>query len=361
MDNEIRSAGVEVRTEDEGVFEGYIVTWNSVDSYNSTFRRGAFKKTLEERAGKIKVLYNHDQSEVIGVPEEIREDETGVFVRGRLITSVRKAAETHELMKAGAINTLSFGFRAVKQRFEKGVRIITEVMLAEISPVVFEANAEAIITDVRSDDYNATLREREIYRKRYTVMDALYETMEDIWWGLDRDNLGEAAEKFEDATSAFAAAHREWFTDFADFFGVDEGRSINFAIGVDNPLASATLQYLHDKDIDASEFSQRSSLTVEEIQSLRAGKPIADYKKLDGLDDEGVISSAHRQVRSTAVEALCSELRAGVNPAETKRMIALMSNSLPKHDDGEAEEARGAEDICEYLDGFRSQLKNSTE
>ena len=47
--------GIEVRAdEDAGVFSGYIAVWDTVDSHNSRFVRGSFKKTIEERGHRIR-------------------------------------------------------------------------------------------------------------------------------------------------------------------------------------------------------------------------------------------------------------------------------------------------------------------
>ena len=114
----------EIRADGEGTFEGYIAVWDTVDSYQSTFKRGAFKKTIQERFDKIKILWNHDSDEVIGKVTDIREDDHGVFVQGQLVTTVVRAAEVFELLKASAIDTLSFGFRTVTEKWEDGVRAI---------------------------------------------------------------------------------------------------------------------------------------------------------------------------------------------------------------------------------------------
>jgi len=86
----------ELRADDSeaGIIEGYIAVWGTVDSYNSSFQQGCFKKTIENRMNKIKVLWNHDTEQPIGKLTEIREDDHGLFVRAQLITDVNKASET---------------------------------------------------------------------------------------------------------------------------------------------------------------------------------------------------------------------------------------------------------------------------
>ncbi len=129
---EIRGVG------EDGTFEGYIAVWNTVDSYDSQFMRGAFAETTKERGSKVKVVYDHD--ELVGHSVEIREDDYGVFVSGQLTLGVRKAQETYEFLKDKTLDALSFGFRTIKDKFVNGVRQITEVKLYEYGPVIFAAN-----------------------------------------------------------------------------------------------------------------------------------------------------------------------------------------------------------------------------
>ncbi len=70
---------------------------------------------------------------------EVREDARGLFVRGRLMPEVAKAREVLALMRAGAIDGLSIGFRTVRGRTDakSGVRRLIEVDLWEISIVTF--------------------------------------------------------------------------------------------------------------------------------------------------------------------------------------------------------------------------------
>ncbi|WP_312798711.1 HK97 family phage prohead protease, partial [Tianweitania sp.] len=102
--------------------------------------RGAFAKSLRTRgASGVRMLFQHDPAQPIGVWTELREDERGLFVRGRLQTDVARGREILALMKAGALDGLSIGFRAEKARKEaaSGFRRILEADLWEISVVTF--------------------------------------------------------------------------------------------------------------------------------------------------------------------------------------------------------------------------------
>ena len=76
---------------------------------------GAFTKTLREKAHRIKILWQHDEHDPIGVPLELREDSRGLFLRARLSTS-RRGQQAAQLLREGIMSELSIGFDPI--RFE---------------------------------------------------------------------------------------------------------------------------------------------------------------------------------------------------------------------------------------------------
>ena len=126
--------------EPDGSFSGYASLFDKVDLGKDVVERGAFAASLRMRgAAGIRMLYQHDPNEPIGSWIEIREDARGLFVRGRLTREVARAREVLSLMRAGALDGLSVGFRAVRARRDagSGVRRILEADLWEISVVTF--------------------------------------------------------------------------------------------------------------------------------------------------------------------------------------------------------------------------------
>ena len=87
----------------------------------------------------MKLLFQHDPNEPIGVWLELAEDSRGLFARGRLMPEVTRAREVLSLMRAGALDGLSIGFRTVKGRTDPatGVRRLDQIDLWEISVVTF--------------------------------------------------------------------------------------------------------------------------------------------------------------------------------------------------------------------------------
>lgn len=148
-------AEIKADEDEAGVFEGMASTFGNIDLVGDRIRRGAFKESLRNRRPRqIKMLWQHDMREPIGVWEEIRETRQGLFAKGRLILEgVPNAVKAHALMKAGAIDSLSIGFRVPEGGSEvdkDGGRILKEVDLLEISVVTIPANPKAEINRVKT-------------------------------------------------------------------------------------------------------------------------------------------------------------------------------------------------------------------
>jgi HK97 family phage prohead protease len=113
------------------------------------------------------MLFQHDPNQPIGTWTRIYEDARGLYVRGRLATEVAKAREVLSLMRAGALDGLSIGFRAVKgaRNAKSGVRRLEKIDLWEISIVTFPMLPEARVASVKSDPFGGRApSEREFER-----------------------------------------------------------------------------------------------------------------------------------------------------------------------------------------------------
>jgi len=124
----------------DGTFHGYASLFGRVDLGHDVVERGAFANSLKARGtAGIRMLYQHDPGQPIGTWTQIREDRHGLFVRGRINGEVARGREVLSLLRSGAIDGLSIGFRAVKARRDErsGVRRILEADLWEISIVTF--------------------------------------------------------------------------------------------------------------------------------------------------------------------------------------------------------------------------------
>lgn len=152
---ERKYAGLDVEeVESDGAFSGYASLFGKVDLGHDVMERGAFADSLRKRgAAGIRMLFQHDPAQPIGTWKEIREDARGLFVRGKLATDVARAREVLALMRAGALDGLSIGFRTVKAVHEPrtGVRRIRQADLWEISIVTFPMLPEARVERVKGE------------------------------------------------------------------------------------------------------------------------------------------------------------------------------------------------------------------
>ena len=135
-----------------GLFEGYASLFDLVDLGRDRVAPGAFRECLARKgAGAVKLLWQHDPLHPLGIWEAIAEDAKGLFVRGRLDLAVAKAREVHALMRSGAVDGLSIGFRTLRARKEAatGVRILEKLDLWEVSIVTFPMLPAARVSSVK--------------------------------------------------------------------------------------------------------------------------------------------------------------------------------------------------------------------
>ena len=140
---------------DSGVFEGYASLHGTVDLGRDVVMAGAFTKSLAERpAATVKMLRQHDRGHPVGTWIAMKEDGRGLFVKGQLLLDVQLARETHVLMKAGALDGLSIGFRTKRATHEtkSGHRHLHELDLHEISLVTFPMHPDARVSAVKHHD-----------------------------------------------------------------------------------------------------------------------------------------------------------------------------------------------------------------
>ncbi|GLK69895.1 HK97 family phage prohead protease [Ancylobacter dichloromethanicus] len=136
----------------DGSFEGYAALFGRVDLGRDLILPGAFARSLAERgAGGVRMLFQHDPAEPIGAWASLQEDSVGLLVKGRLTLDVARAREVLALMRAGAIDGLSIGFRTVEGRTDPGTRVrrLSRIDLWEVSIVTFPMQPDARIASVK--------------------------------------------------------------------------------------------------------------------------------------------------------------------------------------------------------------------
>jgi HK97 family phage prohead protease len=135
---------------DGAVVQGYASLFGRRDQGGDVVQAGAYRASLAAMAAegrRVKMLWQHDPAQPIGVWDEVREDATGLWVKGRVLTEVARGREAAALLAAGAIDGLSIGYRTVRaERDAKGTRVLQDVELWEVSLVTFPMLAEARVS-----------------------------------------------------------------------------------------------------------------------------------------------------------------------------------------------------------------------
>jgi uncharacterized protein len=135
---------------DGTLVSGYASLFGKRDQGGDIVQKGAYGASLKALAAggrAVKMLWQHDPTQPIGVWDEVREDANGLWVKGRILTEVEKGREAAALLTAGAIDGLSIGYRTVKaERDGKGQRLLQELELWEVSLVTFPMLPEARVS-----------------------------------------------------------------------------------------------------------------------------------------------------------------------------------------------------------------------
>ncbi|MBL4813799.1 MAG: HK97 family phage prohead protease, partial [Rhodobacteraceae bacterium] len=108
----------------------------------------------------VKMLWQHDPTQPIGIWDQVHEDAQGLWVKGRILTGIAKGREALELIEAGAIDGLSIGYRTVKaHKDDGGRRRLSELELWEVSLVTFPMLPEARVAAKGETPDDADLRD----------------------------------------------------------------------------------------------------------------------------------------------------------------------------------------------------------
>ena len=136
-----------------GLFEGYASLFGVADLGKDVVMPGAFADSLaRRRPSEIRMLWQHDAGQPIGRWLSIAEDPRGLRVRGKLNLAVERARDVHALIRDGAVDGLSIGFRVERARAERptGLRRLEKLDLWEISIVTFPMQPGARVGVVKA-------------------------------------------------------------------------------------------------------------------------------------------------------------------------------------------------------------------
>jgi uncharacterized protein len=144
---EIKSLALQLKADDTGEVEGYGSVFGGLDSYGDTIEPGAFAASIAKR--KPKMLWQHRMDKPIGVWDDVSEDGKGLRLKGR-IADTELGREARQLIKMGAMDGLSIGYRTIRDEMRGNNRVLKEVDLWEVSFVTIPADAAATVTGVKS-------------------------------------------------------------------------------------------------------------------------------------------------------------------------------------------------------------------
>jgi HK97 family phage prohead protease len=137
------TADMEVRADGDGLtFRGYAAVFNSPSEplpFVETIRSNAFSKSLREKRA-IKMFHNHNSDIVLGSTRAktlvLTEDERGLLAEATLPDNYW-GHYVRDAVKRGDIDSMSFGFQTVKDRWsdDGAERELVEARLFEVSDV----------------------------------------------------------------------------------------------------------------------------------------------------------------------------------------------------------------------------------
>ena len=167
---ETRAFSLALRAEgDEGVIEGHAAIFGEKNGHNEIVLPGAFAQTLSSHrdAGTMPFMFkNHSSNDVIGVWEEMEEDQRGLRVKGRFLLEKQIGRDAYVDVKKAQVRGLSVGFIATEDEYDykTNTRIIRSMDLYEVSLVPFPSAKSANIFDVRSAGIDRILKPSDAER-----------------------------------------------------------------------------------------------------------------------------------------------------------------------------------------------------
>lgn len=167
---------------ESGEITGYASVFHTIDAARDIVVPGAFEKTLhfwKQKKKWPKMLWNHEVQSPIGTWTKMQETPHGLYVEGKILLDIQRGREVYSLLKSGAIEGLSIGYRVKDSDYDPTTRAkkLKAIDLLEVSFVTFPANTEAQILSVKdnrlasfiSEVKQAELTIKKLYRGNLNV------------------------------------------------------------------------------------------------------------------------------------------------------------------------------------------------
>ncbi len=266
-----------------GTFRGFASVFNTpIDAFMPTvIEPGAFTKTLQENASRVRILLQHDPDRPIGKPLAMNETSLGLEVQGK-ISDTNDGRDALELMRDGVLTDISIGFDPIKWEIEENgegekLRRLKEVRLHEFSLVTWGANAPARVSEVNS------AAATQFAGVSDTGPDLVITTTEGPGSAVTTEAHELATEITDDAIEQYAAGLEKLTTQLeeADPERFDASR-VQSAIE-----ALRALTVTEESAAEPQEATPGSALTGERYAALataRLDAALSDWGALDGAD-----------------------------------------------------------------------------
>jgi HK97 family phage prohead protease len=342
---------LEIKSVDDGTgtFTGYLAVFGDVDSDKDTIVKGAFKVSLASKR-LIPILWQHVIVEPIGVWTELKEDDHGLLVTGRLAIDTDAGARAYSLLKmlmesakqfdARGVFALSIGYKAVQFDRIKGVRHLKEIKLFEGSFVTFSSNSESNVTSVKGIKAMNTFKEtlaahelrKDLSNQRWTVEDAKDDSMDSIMCdpGMDKEAKKKAARKtLHDAADAHADITDQKIDALPE---VDEAADLKAADTdtLEVKAAKKSLAGVISMHVEAARKCDQAMYKMHQGQAL-ATKAIAAARMMDyAAINVGGDKTPPQPMGGKSAADLAAEVKAAADKVEHDAFIESLKTARAK-------------------------------
>lgn len=172
---ELKAKIKEIKATGEVVF---LASTTQLDSHRDVITKMVMKKISKkfaagaDEADRIKLLYNHNQTEQIGVPLSMKVTNEGLEVTGKLNLETEIGLKAYNEIKFNLENKKpaewSIGYITNDAEFEDGIRFLTDITVKEISFIPFLAsNAGAKTLEIKNkEDLNEKDKEKVVLEEK---------------------------------------------------------------------------------------------------------------------------------------------------------------------------------------------------
>ena len=177
-------------TREDGVMhiKAYALAFGNVDSYGDVILPNACDKFLaSEEADRMRLCYQHDRADVIGVITGKGVDSYGMWIEADILpTALGKDVQL--LLDKGALNEFSIGYRTDKcyyemwEEYKYEIRVLEEITIREVSLVSIAANPKAVLLDKKDEDpeQEPEIKNEEEQPSTVTDMDEMKRQLETL-------------------------------------------------------------------------------------------------------------------------------------------------------------------------------------